>query len=59
MVDMVLLKEHDRCISSINRIPKLQPYILADAAHSRTDIDIDIEEGTDTNEDKIMDEKDF
>lgn len=57
MVDIVLSKEYDRCISFEDNVLDLHSHILADAAHSRTDIDI--EEGTDLNEDNIMDEKDF
>lgn len=57
MVDIVLLKEYDRCISFEDNILDLHSHMLADAAHSRTDIDI--EEGTDITENNIMDEKDF
>lgn len=57
MVDIVLLKEYDRCTSFEDNILDLHSHMLADAAHSRTDIDI--EEGTDITENNIMDEKDF
>lgn len=47
----------DDLVASNRYSPNETNSQLLNAAHSRTDIDI--EEGSDTNEDNIMDEKDF
>lgn len=61
MVDFTLQKEYERSAALseqiANNIVQMSSHLEVDAAHARTDIDV--QEGTDTSDNDIMDDEDF